>query len=534
MTTTEKRWLFAGILTGALIAGAIGFGFFYRLQKMQKPDMAAQPAATPVPSPPAAPMPASTMQSAVQLSPDEQAKIGLHISEVRRESVTEDISAIGRVEAPETAIGTVSTRFGGRVERLFVNFTGQAVKQGDPVAIIQITGQPAGKDDPVSSIYSRELIAAAQEYKFALENREHVHISLRPEAAAQADALLEASRIRLERFGLAPEQIDSILTKPEQPVRVTVHASSSGIVQSRKVAEGQFVNAGDTLIELTDLNTVWVKADVFDTDLSRIRPGLAGTITSDAIPGLKLSGKVDFIDPHSNPQTRTTPVRIQLENPGTRIKPGMIVQTAFHISIGNVITVPREAVLDSGTEKIVYVAKDNGVFEQRRVQVASPLKDRYPVLEGLNAGDKVVTNGVFLVDSQTRLTGGLTGMFGGSKSYSDSAASPANAPAAGGYKLTFKMEPDPPQGATENKIHVTLTDPAGKPVSDAQVRLTLTMPAMPAMNMPEMKNGAELKWTGSGYAGPIQIMMAGSWTAGIEARRGNEVLATLQVHINAR
>jgi nitrogen fixation protein FixH len=120
-------------------------------------------------------------------------------------------------------------------------------------------------------------------------------------------------------------------------------------------------------------------------------------------------------------------------------------------------------------------------------------------------------------------------MFGGSKSYAEPAA-----PTTSAYKLTFRMEPDPPQGAKENTIHVTLTDASGKPVSDAQVRLTFTMPAMPAMNMPEMKNAAELKWTGSEYVGPIQIMMAGGWNVGIEARRGNELLATSRAQINAR
>jgi hypothetical protein len=255
-------------------------------------------------------------------------------------------------------------------------------------------------------------------------------------------------------------------------------------------------------------------------------------VTSEALPGVKLAGKVDFIDPQSDPQTRTTPVRIQVDNPGTRLKPGMVVQTAFRISLGNVLTVPREAVLDSGTEKVVYVAGENGVFEQRRIQTGTALKDKYPVTEGLKDGEKVVTNGVFLVDSQTRLTGGLTGMFGGSKSYSDS-STPATS-AGTGYKLTFRIDPDPPQGAKQNTLHVTLTDPGGKPVSDAQVRLTFTMPAMPTMNMPEMRNGAELKWTGSDYTGPIQIIMAGGWNVAIEARRGNEILATTQTHINAR
>jgi Cu(I)/Ag(I) efflux system membrane fusion protein len=210
----------------------------------------------------------------------------------------------------------------------------------------------------------------------------------------------------------------------------------------------------------------------------------------------------------------------------------MVVQTTFRISLGNVLTVPREAVLDSGTEKVVYVAGENGFFEQRRIQAGAPVKDRYPVIEGLRAGETVVTNGVFLVDSQTRLTGGLTGMFGGSKSYGEPGA-PAN-PAAAGYRITFRIAPDPPQGMRQHTLHVTLTDPTGKPISDAQVQLTFTMPAMPAMNMPEMRNGAELQWTGSGYTGRIQIMSAGGWNVSIEARRGNQTLATTQTHIHAR
>src|SRR5262249_747361 len=162
--------------------------------------------------------------------------------------------------------------------------------------------------DPVSSIYSRDLIAAAEEYKFALQNREHAHALSRPDAAAQADALVDASRVRLQRFGLSAEQIDNLLPSPEHPIPVPVNPHISGIVRSRKVAEGHFVNPGDALIELTDLKTVWVKADVFDSDIPRIRPGLQATITSEALPGSKLTGSVEFIDPRSDPQTRTTPV----------------------------------------------------------------------------------------------------------------------------------------------------------------------------------------------------------------------------------
>jgi RND family efflux transporter MFP subunit len=509
MTSRETRWLGVGILMGALVVAVVG-GLFIRSQRFPVEDHAA---------PASSGSQDGNLESATQLSAEEQSRIGIQTSEVRRESITEEITALGRVVEPESAIGTISTRYGGRVERLFVSYAGQPVKQGDPIAVITLTGQPVGKEDPVSSIYNRDLIAAAEEYKFALENKQRALSASRPDAVAQADALVEASRVRLERFGIAPDQIDRLPARPEQPIQVTINATASGIVRSRKVTEGQFINAGDALIELTDLSTVWVKADVFDTDLPKMRPGLRATIRSEAVPGT-LTGVIDFIEPQSDPQTRTTPVRLLVNNPGTRLKPGMVVQSSFDLAPGDTLTVPRAAVIDTGLEKVVYVAADDGVFQKRRIEVGAPSGDRYPVLQGLNAGDKVVTNGVFLLDSQTRLTGGMTGLFGGSKSY--------------GYKMTFRIDPNPPRGAEQNTIHVTLVDAAGKPVPDAQVRASFQMPAMPAMNMPEMRNGAELKWTGSDYAGPIQIMMGGGWNVVVEARRGNELLATMKTQINAR
>jgi len=316
--------------------------------------------------------------------------------------------------------------------------------------------------------------------------------------------------------------------KPRSAKAPVVAEQTQSGIQTSEVVRESITEEIQTIgrVELRDLTSVWVNADVFDSELARIRPGTRATVTSEAIPGLKLTGRVDSIGPNSDPQTRTTPVRIPVQNPGSRLHPGMIVQTTLHISLDNVITVPRDAVLDNGTEKLVYVARDNGIYEPRRIQTGAPVKDRYPVTEGLKVGEKVISNGVFLVDSQTRLTGSLTGMFGGSKSFSEDTNT--------AYKLTFRIDPDPPQGAKVNTIHVSLTDAAGKPVPDAHVRLTFTMPAMPAMNMPEMRNNAELKWTGSEYTGPIQIMMAGGWNVGIEARRGDAILATSQTHINAR
>jgi len=465
--------------------------------------------------------------AAVQLTPQEQQQIGLQTVDVRRESLTDEVSAVGRVEEPESAISTVSSRYGGRVDRLFTNFIGQPVQKGDPIALITITGQPIQKNEPFSSTYSPGMIAAVEEYKFAVENQQHAHASARPDAAAQADALVEASRTRLNRWGLTPDQIDNVLASPQKPMQITVNAAAGGIVRSRKVTEGQYVNPGDPLIELTDLSTVWVKADVFDADIGRIQPGLSAEIHSEALPSLKLRGDVTFIETHADPQTRTTPVRIQVENPGIRLKPGMVVRTSFQIPLGNTLIVPETAVIDTGSDKIVYLVHDNGIFERRIVHVGMPLKDRYPVIDGLKSGDRVVTNGAFLIDSQTRLTGGMAGMFGGSRSFTESAA-------ANDYKTAFRIDPDPPVGGKDHTIHVAVVDPAGKPVTDAQVRLTFIMPAMPAMGMPEIRNSAELKWDGKEFSGPFHISEAGSWNVLVEARRGNQSISVFRTSLNVR
>jgi RND family efflux transporter MFP subunit len=495
-------------------------GRFLWLQRTSPGVETATPAAQPVPE-------QEEGGAAVQLSPEEQRKIGVEVSDVRRETLNDEIAAIGRVAEAESALRTVSSRYGGRVAHLFVNFTGQPVAVGDPIATITITGQPIQKDEPFSTTYSPGLIAAREEYQFALENQQHAHASSRPDAIAQADALVAASRIRLERWGLTSAQVEGVGASSEQPIQITVNSTASGIVRARKVTEGQFVTPGDVLIELTDLGRIWVMADVFDTDIARIRPGMDAQLTSEALPNTKLRGEVTFIESRSDPQSRTTPVRIQVENPGNRLRPGMVVQTSFELSLGSTLSVPQSAVIDSGKDKTVYVAHDNGVFERRTIQIGSPVRDRYPILDGLKSGDKVVSNGAFLIDSQTKLTGGLTGMFGGSKSFADTAP-------ASGYKTTFRMDPDPPAGGKENTVHVSVMDSAGKPVSDAQVRMTLIMPAMPAMGMPEMRSNAELKWNGTEYTGPIQILMAGPWSVVVEARRGNQPLAVYRTNLSAR
>ena len=194
--------------------------------------------------------------------------------------------------------------------------------------------------------------------------------------------------------------------------------------------------------------------------------------------------------------------------------------------------------LDTGTRKIVYLARPNGVFEAREVVVGAPSDDLFPVTSGLSLGDKVVLSGNFLIDSQAHLSSGMSGMYGGSKEFAANSAAPASASAgtADAIRLDFSSDNTPLKAGADNLFHVTLTSADGKPIADAHVVLTFIMPAMPSMGMPEMKSSLDLPWSAPqhAYVGKGQPPAPGSWNLTVEARKDNAVLAAFHTHLSAK
>jgi membrane fusion protein, copper/silver efflux system len=512
MRRSEKAWLAVGVLVGLLIAGAayLYFGTARAVDDSDAHRVPLQQLQTPSNPEPSAEQPVS-----VQLSDEEQKSIGIETVEVQRRTIRKEITAPGKVAKPETGIGAISSRVGGRIEKLFVKVTGETISRGQPVALI----------------YSPEVFTAGEEYKLALENRQRLEASREAQAITNADELVRASRRRLELWGLNAEQIDEIASSPERPIQITIYSAISGIVTKRNVAEGQYVKEGDVLLDVTDLSSVWVQADIFESDIPLIRNGQAVKITAPTVAGA-LQGTIGFLQPSVDSQTRTMSARIQVSNPQMRLRPGMFVQVSFQTPTGtDIIAVPRSAVLDTGKEKVVYVAKDNGVFEKRPIETAATSDDYYAVASGIGAGERVVTHGNFLLDSQTRLSGNVTGMFGGSKAFGTENG--ATAPQAN-YSISLKSEPSPPKGGSDGTFHVTVTSPDGKPVNDAQVVATLVMPAMPAMGMGEMRSSVNLAWNGSEYVGSGTIAIAGPWTITVEARRAGQLLAVYRSRLDAK
>jgi Cu(I)/Ag(I) efflux system membrane fusion protein len=458
----------------------------------------------------------------VELTAAEITAAGVQVAQVRTAALKNDIAAFGRVEQPEAQLAAVSARIGGRVDKLYVQYTGERVRNGQPIA----------------DIYSPEVATAIEEYHLAEENRNQLKQSDDAFARTQADALVRASQHKLELWGISGKQSDA----PEKSgvPRITIYSYASGTVVDRKVTQGQYVNAGDTLFTVADLNQVWIKADVYEEQLPEIRQGQEVEITAESLPNRILHGRVDFIEPAANPQTRTVPVHVHVANPEMRLLPGMFVTATFASRAAEPpIVVPRSAVLDTGTRKIVYLARPNGVFEAREVQVGAASEDLFPVLHGLAPGDNVVLNGNFLIDSQAHLGSGMSGLYGGSKEFASAGQPLAAANSSinqNTVKIDLRADPNPLKAGEDNQFQATLTDAAGKAVGDARVTVTLLMPAMPAMGMPEMKSSTELAWKASShmYEGKGQAPMAGTWTVLVEARKNGSVIASIRTHLSAR
>lgn len=524
MTHHDKKLLGTGLALGLLLAL-----FAYAAIRLGHPDRStAQSQEAPIPRYETAPDQTvsqraeleheheSASVSSIQLDQKEQKDIGVETVKVTRHNLQRALIAVAKVDEPETQLALISARIGGRIDKLYVDFTGQSVRRGQAVA----------------SIYSPEVFSTAEEYRLALENRKRLGTGAEPLAISGAEDLVAASRRRLELWGLTTRQLDDIASSAKPQIELPIYSTVSGIVTERKVTQGQYVNAGDVLLTVTDLSTIWVKADVYQPDLPSVHTGQSVEITSDSLPGTTLHGRVGFLDTSINPQTRAASVRIQVPNPSMRLRPGMFVQVKFAALAGHdVLAIPRSAVLDTGTRKLVYVAQADGEFQGRQVQLGPAAADYYPVLAGLKEGERVVSQGNFLIDSQTRITGGMTGLYGGSKEFDHSQA---QTPAIPQIKFTFRAEPEMPRGNSNAKLHVAMLDSSGKPVNDAQVKVTLIMPAMPAMGMGEMRSAADLTWEGSDYVGTIKVPTAGSWNVEVSASRSGQLLGSYHTRLNAQ
>lgn len=333
----------------------------------------------------------------VQISAQRQQLIGVKTTAITAKGGTHTLSAVAQVEYNEKSLTHVHTKVSGWIEKLHVNFTGQYVREGQPLL----------------ALYSPELVAAQEELLIAQRTAERMSENDLLVTAETTAQLADAAADKLRLFDLTPAQIAHIRTTGQVQRTVTIFAPASGYVTAKQAIQGLRVTEGTDLFTLANLNTVWLKARIFEADAGLIRLGQAAEVTLPFLPGQTLRATVDWIDPSLDPQSRTLGVRLNLPNPGQRLKPEMFAQVRFTVqrSAAHPL-VPTSAVMDSGLRQLVFVAKDNGHFEPVEVRLGRRIGHSYELLQGPPVGAKVVTEANFFIDAESQLQASLNGLSG--------------------------------------------------------------------------------------------------------------------------
>jgi Cu(I)/Ag(I) efflux system membrane fusion protein len=319
----------------------------------------------------------------IMLSDEAAALAGVQTTRVTGGGGVKEILLYGTIQSDERLARSEVAHAGGRIEKLHVNFTGETILQGQKIA----------------TIYSPALLNAQQE----LLEAAGIYAADKSQAG-----LLEAARAKLRLMKLTDSQIAAIETSGQTSALTDIMAQGSGIVAARKVAEGDYVNQGGVLFELTGLSSVWAMFDAYESDLPYIRQGDRVTYTLQALPGRKYSGRVAFIDPSLDINTRTAKVRVESSNPGLLLKPGMYAQAKVEAETPSALTVPKTAVLWTGKRSIVYVRRPDSPtpsFSLREIELGTSLGNAYAIISGLDEGEEVVTSGAFAIDASAQLEG---------------------------------------------------------------------------------------------------------------------------------
>jgi Cu(I)/Ag(I) efflux system membrane fusion protein len=312
--------------------------------------------------------------------------IGARTTEAAVVPFVRTIRATGQVSLDETRIHHVHTKVPGWIE----HFTAGAA--GDPVR----AGQP------LLTIYSPELLATQKEYLLALENRRRLEAATE-DVRRGADELVESARRRMRLWDLSAGQIDRLGSSGEAVRTVTLYSPVSGTILARNVSHGERIDSVTSLLDIADLERVWVIAQVYEHDLEAIHEGQTARITLSYLPGRAFEGRIGLVSPVVSDRTRTASLRIVLDNPGLALKPGMYADVALESDSGPRLGLPDEAILRTGERAVVFVDAGDGLFEPREVDTGLRLEDKTEITRGLRAGERVLSAANFFVDAESRL-----------------------------------------------------------------------------------------------------------------------------------
>jgi RND family efflux transporter MFP subunit len=517
------RTAFILVLVANLVLVGVLAGFWWRSSRhslgtkitvappsIPAPEQEIRTSAVPVPS-------AETPLSPIQLSPERLQSIGVKFGVVERKNLKDTIRTAGTVAIDERRVSYVQTRISGHIEKVFADATYQYVKKGQPLF----------------TIHSPELIAAEREYLLAKQNAQNLSQSTVPSVASGVTSLLESSRERLAQWDIPQQEIARLEATGEVGDTLEIDSSVSGYITERNALPNLMVQLDTRLYTIADLSTVWVLAQVFQNDLGRVKVGSPASLTVDSYPGRIFQGRVDFIYPDVDMTTRTARARLVFSNPHLTLTPGMFVNVSLEVNLGRQLAIPVSGVLQSGLRQIVFVDRGNGYLEPRQVQLGPQANDEYIVLKGLQGGERVVTSGNFLIDSESQLQAAI-GSYAAPPPSAGAAASMNPSTVQSAAQIEFSTEPATPRKGT-NLYRVKVSASDGSPVNGAQISVRSYMAGMPEMGMAAMNVVTPLAEKGNGvYEGQVTLESGGIWKLTITALKNGTALATKQLSLQAQ
>ena len=447
----------------------------------------------------------------------------------------QEIRAVGTVGYDERGLTQVTVKTSGWVRQVFINSI----------------GRPVHKGDPLFTLYSPDLLATQGEFLLAVKTQGQLANSSFAEVKANAASLVASTRERLRLWDVTDLQMATLQRRGIAEPVLTVYAPSSGIVLKREALPGKYVEPGTILYEVADLSTVWISADIYESEVAAVTLDQPASVTFAAYPGETFEGTVSYIYTTLNTEARTVRVRLEMPNPGLRLKPGMFGTVTLRTDAARTLVVPKEAVLDTGLRQLVFLDRGEGAYVPYPVKLGRRSQDSVEVLEGLKEGDRIVTSANFLLDAESKLAsassmqammgrigmgdwqmrgahdgkmegmegmdmgkGGVEGMQGmkgmesmpGMEMGNKKEMTGAETRQMNGLTLSLTTAPEKPK-AGNVLLKLTLTDQAGKPVTNAQVVFVYTMP-MPGMT--DTKVTARHTKDGL-YEGTVLFGMGGTW-----------------------
>jgi len=470
--------------------------------------------------------------------------IGVRSAPAAVAALGQEIRAVGTVGYDERGLTQVTVKTFGWVREVLVDSIGRPVRKGDPLF----------------TLYSPDLLATQDEYLLAVKTQGQLATSPLAEVKANAASLVASTRERLRLWDVTDAQMATLARRGKAEPVLTVYAPSSGIVLKREALPGKYVEPGTTLYEVADLSTVWISADIYESEVVAVTLNQPASVTFAAYPGKTFRGNVAYIYPSLNTEARTVRVRVELPNPGLKLKPGMYGNVTLQTDAVNTLVVPKEAVLETGLRQLVFMDRGEGAYVPYPVKLGRRSQDSVEVLEGLKEGDRIVTSANFLLDAESKLAsassmqammgrigmgdwqmrgahegkmegmegmegmdmgkGGVEGMQGmkgmegmpgmqmGDMKGMEGMKGPSvpETRQVAGLSLALTTMPENPK-AGNVLLKLTLTDQAGKPVTNAQVVFVYTMP-MPGMT----DSKATARHTKDGlYEGTVLFGMGGTW-----------------------